>query len=182
MQNIYNHIYWDDQHSSRKIWRQNIVFRGNHGGIIIVQRNHNKCKINITYSFLFWYLNIRIRFYQFSFQQTSFHLGTFFSLEVDMIEIIINNVILKAFNMDVNMCTLKWKEYSDHLWKLMQDLMITNKFTDVTIVCDDKKQIQAHRHILSACSPVLRELFMIDEKLVKINSHQTILDINTSSK
>ena len=66
-------------------------------------------------------------------------------------------------DMDVKVCTFKWKEYSDHLWKMMQDLMITNKFTDVTIVCDDKKQIKAHRNILSACSPVLRELFMIED-------------------
>ena len=53
---------------------------------------------------------------------------------------------------------LRWHTYSDHLTEMMQD-MLSDEFADVTLVCDDKKTIKAHRNILSVCSPVFKDIF-----------------------
>ena len=44
----------------------------------------------------------------------------------------------------------------------MKDLSYSKDFADVTLVCDDQKQIQAHRNILSACSPVFKNMLQIE--------------------
>ena len=48
--------------------------------------------------------------------------------------------------------SLTWHNYSDHLRRMMKDLMMNEDFSDVTLVTEDKKQIKAHNNILSACS------------------------------
>merc|ERR1719418_391740 len=40
--------------------------------------------------------------------------------------------------------------------------MTSAEFADVTLVTDDKQQIRAHRNILSACSPVFKNILQID--------------------
>ena len=40
--------------------------------------------------------------------------------------------------------------------------MTTGEFADVTLVTDDKQQIRAHRNILSAASPVLKNILKLD--------------------
>ena len=59
-------------------------------------------------------------------------------------------------------CTLTWQSYSDHLGEALKEMMITTKFADVTLVTDDKQQIRAHRNILSACSPVFKNILQLD--------------------
>ena len=46
----------------------------------------------------------------------------------------------------------------------MKELLMNEDFADVTLVTEDKKQIKANVHILSACSPVFKELLLLDEK------------------
>ena len=41
-------------------------------------------------------------------------------------------------------------------------MITSHEFTDVTLVTDDKQQIRAHRNILSACSPVFKNILQID--------------------
>ena len=41
----------------------------------------------------------------------------------------------------------------------MKELMINEDFSDVTLVTEDKKQIKANVNILSACSPVFKDIF-----------------------
>ena len=51
-----------------------------------------------------------------------------------------------------------WEEHhvkTKESWRLLFD---NNKFTDVTLVCGDQKTIEAHRLILSACSPVFAKI------------------------
>ena len=53
--------------------------------------------------------------------------------------------------------------YSEYLRDMMKDMMASSDFADVTLVCEDKKQIKAHRNILSACSPVFKDMLKIDK-------------------
>ena len=47
---------------------------------------------------------------------------------------------------------LNWHTYSDHLREMLHEMMKSNELTDVTLVCDDKRQFKAHKIVLSACS------------------------------
>ena len=51
-----------------------------------------------------------------------------------------------------------------HLRGLMHDLMVSEDFADVTLVTDDKKKVRAHRHVLSACSPVFKEILQMEKQ------------------
>ena len=53
---------------------------------------------------------------------------------------------------------LSWHSYSDHLKSMMKELMMNEDFSDVTLVTEDKKQIKANINILSACSPVFKDI------------------------
>ena len=53
---------------------------------------------------------------------------------------------------------LKWYTYSDHLREMLHEMMKSNELTDVTLVCDDKKQFKAHKIVLSACSSVFKSI------------------------
>ena len=44
----------------------------------------------------------------------------------------------------------------------MREMMTSDDFTDVTIVTDDKKTLKAHRNILSACSPVFKNILQME--------------------
>ena len=55
---------------------------------------------------------------------------------------------------------LKWKTYSAHLTTAFRDIFNENKFSDVTLVCDDQTQLPAHKIVLSACSPVLGNILL----------------------
>ena len=63
--------------------------------------------------------------------------------------------------MDQKKYTLTWHTYPDHLRGMMREMMTSGDFADVTLVCDDKKSIRAHRNILSACSPVFKDILQM---------------------
>ena len=44
----------------------------------------------------------------------------------------------------------------------MQEMMTSEAFTDVTLVTDDKRTVKAHRSILSACSPVFKDILQTE--------------------
>ena len=73
-------------------------------------------------------------------------------------------------NMNQEKYTLTWHTYPDHLSWMMQEMMSSKEFADVTIVSDDMKTIKAHRNILSACSPVFKNILQMDIH----NNHPTI--------
>ena len=54
--------------------------------------------------------------------------------------------------------SLSWQAYSDHLKIMMKDLMMKQDFSDATIITEDKKQIKAHKNILSLCSPFFQDI------------------------
>ena len=53
---------------------------------------------------------------------------------------------------------LYWHNYSDHLKEILYNLRKSQVLTDVTLVCDDRKQIKAHKIVLNACSTVFRNI------------------------
>ena len=63
--------------------------------------------------------------------------------------------------MDQDKYTLTWDTYPVHLRGMMKEMMTSEDFADVTLVSDDKKMIKAHRNILSACSPVFKDILEI---------------------
>ena len=58
--------------------------------------------------------------------------------------------------------TFTWHSYSDHLKEALKEMMTSSEFADVTLITDDKQQIRAHRNILSACSPVFKNILQFD--------------------
>ena len=57
---------------------------------------------------------------------------------------------------------LSWHTFANHTNELYSDLYNTKKYADVTFVCDDQTIFKAHKFIVSACSPVLRNIVDID--------------------
>lgn len=55
---------------------------------------------------------------------------------------------------------LKWHAYTDHLQKMLKEM---EDFTDVTLICDNKQKIRAHRNILAGCSPVFKSIFQSED-------------------
>ena len=53
---------------------------------------------------------------------------------------------------------LNWHTYNDHLKDLMQSLLHLNHSSDVTLICEDKTKLKAHKFVLNACSPVFQAI------------------------
>ena len=87
--------------------------------------------------------------------------------------------------MKQNVFKLSWQTYTNHMKEMMQDMMKFNDFTDVTLITDDKKPIRAHRNILSANSPVFKNIFQMEtnsnhpiiyRRGIKLNDLESILE------
>jgi len=71
--------------------------------------------------------------------------------------------------MNINMATpekfsLKWNDFESNISVAFQELREDKEFFDVTLACDEN-QVQAHKVILSACSPFFRTI-------LKRNKHE----------
>ena len=60
---------------------------------------------------------------------------------------------------------LRWNDFESNVCSGFKDIREDQDFLDVTLACGDNKQIQAHKVILSACSPFFR-------CILKNNPHQ----------
>ena len=49
-------------------------------------------------------------------------------------------------------CNIKWNNFSDHIKGVLFEMFKSNYMTDITLVCDDKEVINAHKIVLAACS------------------------------
>ena len=66
---------------------------------------------------------------------------------------------------------VQWNDFRENLCSALGDLREDKEFTDVTLVCEDDQQVEAHRVILVASSP-----FFLD--LLKRNKHpHTFIDM-----
>ena len=59
----------------------------------------------------------------------------------------------------VNLTWPPWHTYTDHLKELLHHMRTDNTFADVTLVSDDGREVRAHKVVLAACSPIIKELF-----------------------
>jgi len=53
---------------------------------------------------------------------------------------------------------LKWNEFQDSINTAFGNLRNENEFSDVTLVCEDGQQVEAHKVILAASSPFFQNL------------------------
>ena len=62
---------------------------------------------------------------------------------------------------------LRWNDFETNISSAFKDIRSESEFFDVVLACDDE-QIQAHKLILSACSPFFRNIF-------RRNKHPNVL-------
>lgn len=55
---------------------------------------------------------------------------------------------------------LRWNNFQANITSQFEALRDDEDFTDVTIACEGQK-LQAHKVVLSACSPFFKELFKV---------------------
>ena len=53
---------------------------------------------------------------------------------------------------------LQWNDFKQNISASLGDLRGDKDFTDVTLVCEDGQQVEAHKVILVASSPFFKEL------------------------
>ena len=53
---------------------------------------------------------------------------------------------------------LKWNDLETNISMAFRELREDKDFFDITLVCDDEEQVEAHKVVLSACSPFFRSL------------------------
>ena len=56
--------------------------------------------------------------------------------------------------------SLAWNEFESAAAKTFKDLLSDNNFTDVTLACEDDRQINAHKIILSSCSSFFERILL----------------------
>ena len=61
-----------------------------------------------------------------------------------------------------------WHTYTDHLKELLHDMKTDDTFTDVTLVSDDGREIRAHKVVLGASSPTMKN-FLTNKDINTIN-------------
>ena len=55
---------------------------------------------------------------------------------------------------------LRWNDFETNISVAFRELREDKDFFDVTLACDDQ-QMQAHKVILSACSPFFQEILLV---------------------
>ena len=64
--------------------------------------------------------------------------------------------------------SLTWNTYSYHMKSMIQELMMNEDFSYVTLVTEDKKQIKANIGVLSAFSPFFNDILKKDKNIDQI--------------
>ena len=54
--------------------------------------------------------------------------------------------------------SLRWDDFQDNTQKAFGNLRESSDFVDVTLVCEDGQQVEAHKVILAASSPFFQKL------------------------
>jgi len=81
-----------------------------------------------------------------------------------------------------NFC-LKWNDFPHHLHSTFTGLLSPSSgpvFSDITLTCEDGKQVSAHRLVLAGCSPVLRTILTSTELGPQARPHLYLRGVSTS--
>ena len=62
--------------------------------------------------------------------------------------------------MSIEVYHIKWNHFNVNQNYSLKDLFNKNSYSDVTLVSDDQSAFSAHKFVLSACSPLLKELLL----------------------
>ena len=60
-------------------------------------------------------------------------------------------------------CNIKWNTYTHHLADMLGDILTSELYSDVSLECEGGR-LQAHRAVLSACSPFFKHIFEEDDQ------------------
>ena len=52
---------------------------------------------------------------------------------------------------------VKWNTFSEHMRDALFQMFNSDFLTDVTLVCDDKEKLYAHKIVLAACSNAFKQ-------------------------
>ena len=52
---------------------------------------------------------------------------------------------------------VKWNTFSEHMGDILFQMLNSKYLTDVTLVCDDKEKLYAHKIVLAACSNAFKQ-------------------------
>ena len=61
--------------------------------------------------------------------------------------------------MEEDNCKISWNTYPEHVTEMLHDMIRYKELSDVTLICDDRKELKAHKIVLSACSKVFNSIF-----------------------
>ena len=53
---------------------------------------------------------------------------------------------------------IDWHDFQKNINNIFAELRESSDFTDITLVCEDDQQIEAHKIVLSACSPFFKKI------------------------
>ena len=59
---------------------------------------------------------------------------------------------------------MTWHTYSAALREMLKELYTTLDYADVSIITEERKEFKAHKHILSFCSPVFKDILSITKE------------------
>ena len=54
--------------------------------------------------------------------------------------------------------SLRWNDFHENTTATLTGLRFADEFTDITLACDDNRQIKAHSVIMAASSPVFHNI------------------------
>lgn len=55
-------------------------------------------------------------------------------------------------------CKVLWELWPSQVKQILHNLKSASQYSDVTLVCEDKREVRAHQFILTACSSVFKEI------------------------
>ena len=65
--------------------------------------------------------------------------------------------IFLAMNSSEKLC-LQWNDFKENITFSFSELREDKDFSDVTLACEDGKEMEAHKTVLASCSPFFKEL------------------------
>ena len=55
---------------------------------------------------------------------------------------------------------LSWNNFDENILNSFKDLKYDKDFTDVTLVCEENKQVKAHKVVISSCSEFFKSILI----------------------